>query len=488
MTVHSFDTTPRSISTTSSELATDMQTDRTILIAGNDRKSRDLVSAYLTYQGYEIITVDDPLSLFDTVTKHHTGIVIAELGYLATSVPDFRERVKNAPDFLALILFGSKEEISTQPPSDEQVFFLHKPLNLDELESIVMRAKELQMMKQLGGKSDSLKYPSALCSTIIGRSKSMLKLFEMIEKVAESNATVLIQGESGTGKELAARAIHQLSGRSNKNFVPINCAAIPDDLLESELFGHVKGSFTGAYTNRMGRFEMADKGTLFLDEIGDMKAALQVKLLRVLQTREFEPVGSTKSQKVDVRIIAATNKNLEEMVSTKDFREDLYYRLSVIPISIPPLRGRIEDIPLLIHNFLSIFNADHRYSVKGFTREALDILCCYEWPGNVRELENLVERLVIIKNSGFITPDDLPEKYRSGSAAMIQPPCLPESEDFPQDGICLNSAVDQFENRLILQALARTGGNKKEAAALLNLKRTTLIEKLKKKNLAYVEE
>jgi transcriptional regulator with PAS, ATPase and Fis domain len=233
---------------------------------------------------------------------------------------------------------------------------------------------------------------------------------------------------------------------------------------------------------------MADKGTLFLDEIGDMKAALQVKLLRVLQTREFEPVGSTKSQKVDVRIIAATNKNLEEMVASKDFREDLFYRLSVIPICIPPLRERRDDIPLLIHNFLTVFNADRRYSVKGFSREALDILCNYDWPGNVRELENLVERLVILKNSGFITPDDLPEKYLSGNALRFQTPILPDVEVFPPEGICLNSAVDLFENRLILQALARTGGNKKEAAALLNLKRTTLIEKLKKKNLAYVEE
>lgn len=315
----------------------------------------------------------------------------------------------------------------------------------------------------------------------------MQDLFEMIEKVAESSATVLIQGESGTGKELAARAIHQLSSRRNQNFVPINCAAIPDDLLESELFGHVKGSFTGAHTNRIGRFEMADRGTLFLDEIGDMKAALQVKLLRVLQTREFEPVGSTKCQKVDVRIIAATNKNLEEMMINKDFREDLYYRLSVIPVSIPPLRERREDIPLLIHNFLTIFNDSNRYTVKGFSREALEILCNYDWPGNVRELENLVERLVIIKNSGIITGDDLPEKYLS-SKARVQPPPLPEDDTLPQEGICLNTAVEQFENRLILQALARTGGNKKEAATLLNLKRTTLIEKLKKKNLAFIEE
>jgi transcriptional regulator with GAF, ATPase, and Fis domain len=323
---------------------------------------------------------------------------------------------------------------------------------------------------------------------MIGSSAPMQALFEMITKVAASNATVLIQGESGTGKELAARAIHQLSDRHGKNFVPVNCAAIPDDLLESELFGHVKGSFTGAYANRAGRFEMADRGTLFLDEIGDMKANLQVKLLRVLQNREFEPVGASKSQKVDVRIVAATNKNLEELVVSRDFREDLYYRLSVIPITIPPLRDRREDIPVLIHTFLTRFNADKRNAVKGFSRDSLGILCNYEWPGNVRELENLVERLVILKGSGLIVPEDLPEKYHSGKIYYSAPvPTIVPAADniLPDSGICLNSAVEDFENNLIMQALSRSGGNKKEAALLLNLKRTTLIEKLKKKNMAF---
>ncbi len=235
---------------------------------------------------------------------------------------------------------------------------------------------------------------------------------------------------------------------------------------------------------------MADKGTLFLDEIGDMKAALQVKLLRVLQSKEFEPVGSTRSQKADVRIIAATNKNLEEQVITRDFREDLYYRLSVIPITIPPLRSRSEDIPLLINHFQAQFNRDRRRLVKGFSREALEMLCHYDWPGNVRELENLVERMITMKESGFITVDDLPEKYLTLRSTPPPRQLLPVQDDtqeqgMPDEGICLNSAVEAFENRLILQALQRSNGNKKEAAALLNLKRTTLIEKLKKKNLQY---
>ncbi len=469
-----------------------MQARGSILIAGNDQKSCDLVSAFLTYQGHEIAQRDDSRSIFDTIREQSVGIIITDLPFLQAIAPDFCQRAKQINPLLALICHESEQNSPSDYPEGDNIFFMSKPLNLDELESVITRAREYQAMIQRNSQADHYSAPHALSSTIIGNSKPMLELFKMIEKVAASNATVLLQGESGTGKELAARAIHQLSDRQGKNFVPVNCAAIPEELLESELFGHVKGSFTGAHANRAGRFEMADKGTLFLDEIGDMKANLQVKLLRVLQSREIEPVGSTRSQKINVRIIAATNKNLEELVENKDFREDLYYRLSVIPITIPPLRQRKDDIPILINNFLSLFNSDRKHAVKGFSSEALDILCNYEWPGNVRELENLVERLVILKNSGLITPDDLPEKYLAGRAHVqlqIQVPTLPaDKTQLPEAGICLNSAVEQFENRLILQALNRTRGNKKEAATLLNIKRTTLIEKLKKKNLVYSEE
>lgn len=459
-----------------------------IFIADSDVKTRDLVSAFLTYQGYNIAVPEVNLSFFDALKKNNVDIIIADLSYLESIAPNFKERSKLINPLLVLIGYG---ETSTNTQSDETVFHLPKPINLDELESLVMRAREYQSMKVYDRGIGDTPQNQILSSTMVGKSAPMQDLFEMIGKVAASNATVLIQGESGTGKELAARAIHQLSDRNVKNFVPVNCAAIPDDLLESELFGHVKGSFTGAYANRIGRFEMADKGTLFLDEIGDMKANLQVKLLRVLQNREFEPVGASKSQKVDVRIVAATNKNLEELVISRDFREDLFYRLSVIPITIPSLRERRDDIPLLIHTFLNRFNADKRHAVKGFSRDALEILCNYDWPGNVRELENLVERLVILKGSGLIVPDDLPEKYLSSKSSSIIPirSTRVQSDNLlPEGGICLNSAVDEFENNLIIQALARSGGNKKEAALLLNLKRTTLIEKLKKKNLAFIED
>ena len=470
-----------------------MHENGTIFIADNDVKTRDLVSAFLTYQGYNIAVSEGNASFFDTIQKNNVDVIIADLTYLQTIAPDFLERSALLNPLLVLIGYGETGTAVFKKSNSDSVFTLPKPLNLDELESLVMRAREYQSMKMFDQTVSDSGQTQLLSATMIGTSHPMRSLFEMIAKVAASNATVLIQGESGTGKELAARAIHQLSDRHNKNFVPVNCAAIPDDLLESELFGHVKGSFTGAFANRAGRFEMADKGTLFLDEIGDMKANLQVKLLRVLQNREFEPVGASKSQKVDVRIVAATNKNLEELVVSRDFREDLYYRLSVIPITIPPLRDRREDIPLLIHTFLMRFNADKRHAVKGFSRDTLGILCDYEWPGNVRELENLVERLVILKGSGLIVPDDLPEKYLLGKAShsapvQVQVSSLSIDTQLPEEGICLNSAVEEFENNLIMQALSRSGGNKKEAALLLNLKRTTLIEKLKKKNLAYSED
>jgi DNA-binding NtrC family response regulator len=468
-----------------------MRENGTIFIADYDVKTRDLVSAFLTYQGYSITASESGTAFFDTLQKNNVDIIIADLAYLHSIAPDFKERSSQLNPLLVLIGYGDTGSADLDTTASGTVFTLPKPLNLDELESLVMRAREYQSMKMYDRSEGESVQNQILSSTMIGTSPPMRALFEMITKVAASNATVLIQGESGTGKELAARAIHQLSDRHAKNFVPVNCAAIPDDLLESELFGHVKGSFTGAYANRIGRFEMADKGTLFLDEIGDMKANLQVKLLRVLQNREFEPVGASKSQKVDVRIVAATNKNLEELVISRDFREDLYYRLSVIPITIPPLRERREDIPILIHTFLIRFNDDKRHAVKGFSRAALGILCNYEWPGNVRELENLVERLVILKGSGLIVPDDLPEKYLSGKTTqltLLQSSAVPVESKLPKGGICLNSAVDEFENNLITQALARSGGNKKEAALLLNLKRTTLIEKLKKKNLAFSEE
>jgi DNA-binding NtrC family response regulator len=320
---------------------------------------------------------------------------------------------------------------------------------------------------------------------IIGNAPKMQKLFRCIDQVAkEGNTSVLILGESGTGKELVARAIHAHGPRRGKNFVPVNCAAIPDDLLESELFGYVKGAFTGATQSKMGRIQYSDGGTLFLDEIGDMKPSLQAKLLRVIQEREFEPVGGIKPIPIDVRIVAATHRNLEEAVAEGRFREDLYYRLNVVPLIVPPLRERREDIPLLIERFVAIANRNRRPGMKGFSPEAIEDLMQYNWPGNVRELENLVQRMAIFCSGKSVVLDELPESYRQNKEqGTRQPvPSMPEPEfNFGTSGIDFNSMVSQFESQLILHALTLTGGNKREAAKLLNLKRTTLIEKIKRK-------
>jgi transcriptional regulator with GAF, ATPase, and Fis domain len=313
---------------------------------------------------------------------------------------------------------------------------------------------------------------------IIGDHERMQKVFEIVEKVADTDSTILILGDSGTGKELIAKAIHYNSYRRDRPFVPVNCAAIPSELLESELFGHEKGAFTNAIRTRIGRFELANGGTVFLDEIGDMNPLLQSKLLRVLQERQFERVGAVKTIKTDIRIIAATHQDLKVAVAQKKFREDLYYRLNVIPIRLPPLRERKSDIPLLTHHFLEHFNRSKRKKIRAISDEAMEALARYDWPGNVRELENTVERLVILVDHDVISAQDLPEKFH----------LLPEAEpaqvlEIPEEGISLDSAVNEFERNLILQALVKTGWVKNKAARLLNLNRTTLIEKIKRQNL-----
>jgi len=342
---------------------------------------------------------------------------------------------------------------------------------------------------------------------IIGHCQQMLQLFDFIKKIADDDlSTVLIQGESGTGKELVAKAIHSCSPRGKNNFVPVNCAAIPDELLESELFGHTKGAFTGAANAKIGRIEYADGGSLFLDEIGDMKPVLQAKLLRVLQEREFEPVGALRPVPVDVRVIAATHCNLEEMVDNGLFREDLYYRLSVIPVTIPPLRDRKKDLVFLINHFITTIGAKRKNPLQGFDEQAMQALYACNWRGNVRELENLVQHMTVLYGGSTVKLADLPEKYQSGAETQeLLSSCknpLMDHKDCPEqlslfsahglpgdadswaaDGIDFKAMVNDFETQLILQALKMTRGNKKEAARILKLKRTTLLEKIKKKNL-----
>jgi len=326
-------------------------------------------------------------------------------------------------------------------------------------------------------------------SPLVGESQAIQTVFNTIEKVAQTDSTVLIGGESGTGKELVARAIHEASARASKPLVTINCGAIPAELLEAELFGHMKGAFTGATQNRQGRFELAHGGTIFLDEVGELPLNLQVKLLRVLQTRQFEPVGSSRTIEVDVRIIAATNRNLEEAVTKREFREDLFYRLNVIPVKIPSLRERKSDIPILVKHFVDQFNTVTGHTVEAPSGQILEALTAYDWPGNIRELENLMERLVILKGQGTVDLGDLPhrifQQYAEGRPAGSG--ALSEWEFprmvLPNTGVDLKAIVSAFENHLVDQALARTNNNKNRASELLMMNRTTLVEKLRKRGM-----
>lgn len=314
---------------------------------------------------------------------------------------------------------------------------------------------------------------------VIGKSRLMMEVFRLIERVADSDSTILVNGETGTGKGLIAKAIHQKSYRNNKPFVAINCGAIPENLLESELFGHVRGAFTGATSAKTGKFEIANGGTIFLDEIGDMSHELQVKVLKVLEEKEFEPVGGCKTNRVDVRIIAATHRDLEEEVQKGNFREDLFYRLYVIPIKLPSLRERVSDIPLLVDYFLDKLNHEKRTKISGIEDDALGLLMQYAWPGNVRELSNLVERIVVLKGEGVIQNFDLPDKININKISTQNIPLT----NVTSDGICLNTAVSEFEKNLIYQSLEKTNWVKNKAAKLLQVKRTTLVEKIKRYDL-----
>lgn len=310
---------------------------------------------------------------------------------------------------------------------------------------------------------------------IVGESQQMQDIFGLVERVADSDSTILINGETGTGKGLIAHAIHKQSYRKDQPFVSINCGAIPENLLESELFGHLKGAFTGATANKVGKFEAANGGTIFLDEIGDMSHDLQVKILKVLEERCFEPVGGCKTIKVNVRIVAATHRDLEEEVQKGNFREDLFYRLYVIPIKLPALRERRSDIPHFVSHFLQCLNKGKQTRVNSISDEALNVFLQHAWPGNVRELANLMERIVVIKGGGEIDINDLPPKMRNEAPqnSFVSP-------EITADGLCLNTAVSEFEKRLIYQSLEKTKWVKNRAAKLLQVKRTTLVEKIKR--------
>ena len=454
-----------------------------ILLVDDDADIRETMVTLLTMNDYSVTSVADGQSAIEEVKKEKFNIVITDLMMPKMTGIDVIKNLKAIdPDLQCIVITGYATVSTAVDAMKAGAYdYLMKPFNGTEVLMLLKRVMELQDLQAENSQLKRTLNQRYGYENLIGNSEGIQMVCSLIEKVAETDSTILILGESGTGKELVARTIHYNSPRKNKPLIPINCGAIPETLLESELFGHEKGAFTGASTTRIGRFELADGGTIFLDEIGDMSPTLQVKLLRVLQQREFERVGGVRTIKVDVRIIAATNIDLEHAVHEGKFREDLYYRLNVIPVVIPPLRERADDIPLLMDHFLSHFNKTKKRDIKGFSPAAMDILISYPWPGNIRELENLVERLIILKGNGTICPDDLPEKFISHT--LNNEGALHIT--LPETGVNLKDVVEEFENNLILQAMQKAQGVKNKAAQLLSLNRTTLVEKLKKKKLDY---
>ncbi len=445
---------------------------------------------------------DDELK--SSLNSNHVHILILDLNFSRVHEGvELIDALQNShPDttILPIIPAGQPQIIKILLERD-LFFYIHKPVNSLETALILKRVYETLPTPKADEKIPIKKDAVATFHGMIGSSPAMRRLFDLITKVAEDDySTVLIRGESGTGKEMVAKAIHSQSRRRKENFVPVNCAAIPDDLLESELFGYTKGAFTGAASNKPGRIQYADQGTLFLDEIGDMKSSLQAKLLRVLQEKEFEPVGAFKPIPVDTRVLAATHCDLEQLVGEGKFREDLYYRLSVIPVNIPSLKERIEDIHPLIDSFITTYTVKRNREKFTFSPHAIAKLIYYEWRGNVRELENLIQHMSILYSGEVVQTTDLPEKFHSveipDEASLllkeaaapepvqtVQTPAPASNVDWENGQVNFNELINDFETQLIVQAMKITDGNKKEAAQLLNLKRTTLLEKIKKKNI-----
>jgi len=440
-----------------------------VLVVDDDQAIREALSRTLEKFGYEVVLAEDGQSGLDRLRESEIHVLLADLQMPKLSGQELLKAAKAiAPDVEVIVITGhGTVEDAVEAMKEGAYDFITKPFKRVQLERTIRRAAEKQALalqnRRLQARLDELQG----AGSIIGTSPVMLRMLELVRQVAPSTATVLIQGESGTGKELIADAIHHGSPRRERACIKVNCAALPEQLLESELFGHERGAFTGAVARKEGRFELADGGTLFMDEIGDISPAMQAKLLRVLQSGEFERVGGTRTLKVDVRLVAATNADLAALVREKRFREDLYYRLNVIIIGLPPLRQRREDIPLLAHHFLRKYAAKNTKDIGGFTEEALDILQTYAWPGNVRELENVVERAVVLAQSSLLSPADLPDT-------------LVRTEQTARHlVVSIGTPLGEVEDRLIEETLRYTKGDKTLAAKLLGIATRTIYRRMK---------
>jgi DNA-binding NtrC family response regulator len=466
-----------------------------LLLVEDEAPLRQVIAEQLGDRGYHVEQAGSGEAALARLADFAFDIIVTDLrlpGVDGTAVLD--AALDRYPEIVAIVVTGygtvkDAVEAIKRGASD----FVNKPFQIDELLHALDAALEQRRLKSENAYLRAQLEERYRFAGLIGKSPAMKRLFQLLETVAATSSTILITGETGTGKEVVARAIHHNSPRRAQRFVALNCSAIPEALLEAELFGHVRGAFTGAVGNRQGRFEQAHKGTLFLDEVGTMSPALQMKLLRALQEREFERVGDSHTTKVDVRVIAATNSDLARMVADGQFRQDLFYRLNVIPVKLPPLRERREDIPLLVRHFLDKYQSEAapRAGRPGdgarpgdaapaisVSQDAMRRLMSYDWPGNVRQLENAIERAVAFTaGRGQIDPADLPPEL-----VNVESPAVSASIALPDEGIDLDAFIANVERELIARSLERTGGNKGRAAKLLNVKRTTLVEKLKRLN------
>jgi two-component system response regulator PilR (NtrC family) len=435
------------------------------LIVDDEQGIRQLLTLVFERAGHNVRTAENGRRAVELLRAEPADLIISDV-----KMPDMDgiELLRAARELLPDVAVVMMTAFATVETAREAFKlgaddFVQKPFDVDELKLIAAKALEKLDLVRENRAFKRAQHERGKLGNIIGRSERMQAVYQMIETVAEVQSTVLVTGESGTGKELVARAIHDLSPRAEKPFVSINCGAFTETLLESELFGYVKGSFTGATTNRKGLFEAAHKGTIFLDEIGEMSPAMQVKLLRVLQERRVRPVGAHEETEIDTRVIAATNRDLSAMVKDGSFREDLFYRISVIPIELPPLRERSEDIPELVEHFVQKFCAQSNRQLS-ISEKALRLLEPYSWPGNVRELEHTIERAVALERTDAIQPDRLPEQITNFNPARVA-----AALDLPEEGINIVAHLEQLEKTYVLEALRRTGGNQTRAAELLHL-------------------
>jgi len=456
-----------------------------VLVADDEPNLRRVLNAQLTRDGYDVITVEDGQAALDAIADNHVDVLISDLRMPKVDGMTLLKRVVREHPDIPVIIITAHGTVDTAVEALKLGAFdyVTKPFEKSEFKNVVGKAARTRELAQ----REVTAPPSSEAGRyrIIGQSPPMLDVYQVIEKVADTPSTVLLTGESGTGKELIARALHENSSRKDKPFIRVNCAAIPRDLIESELFGYEKGAFTGAVTSKPGRFELAHAGTLFLDEIGEIPVNMQVKLLRAIQEQEFERVGGIKTIRVDVRLVAATNRDLAEEISAGRFREDLYYRLNVVQVRLPPLRERKSDIPLLVDHFVRRFRERLKKDVVGVEDAAMERFLAYGWPGNIRELENVIERCLLFTDGQHIQIGDLPEELRGG---VPKPTARPAAESqasaaTPQETPGLKEAVreatSRVERELIVKALEQTGGNVTHTARLLKISRKSLQTKMK---------